>query len=239
MLNPRQQADIAHQRFRSRLKETGACTWLLVALIMMLLLYPLLDETFLGRVILSGLNSTILVAGVFAASGSRRALLTAVVLAVPTLTFQWLPVINHEYTFQTLIGITTILFYVFAIGQVLTYVLQPGEVTGNKLHGAIDAYIMTALLWTMIYVLIEHLEPGSFAMTEVKNLRIYHWPEFLFFSFTTLTTTGYGDTVPVTGVARSAVILEQLAGTFYVAILIARLAGLYQPRQADRLRDRH
>jgi hypothetical protein len=50
----------------------------------------------------------------------------------------------------------------------------------------------------------------------------------LYFSFTTLTTTGYGDITPVSRHSQSLSILEQMAGTFYVAILIARLAGLYQ-----------
>jgi hypothetical protein len=52
--------------------------------------------------------------------------------------------------------------------------------------------------------------------------------DLLYFSFVTLTTTGYGDIAPVTAHARSLAILEQLAGTFYIAILIARLTGLYQ-----------
>jgi Ion channel len=58
------------------------------------------------------------------------------------------------------------------------------------------------------------------------------FPDLLYFSFATLTTTGYGDIAPVTGHARSLAILEQLAGTFYIAILIARLTGLYQGRGA-------
>ena len=56
----------------------------------------------------------------------------------------------------------------------------------------------------------------------------------LFFSFTTLTSTGYGEIVPTAGHAQSLAILEQLAGVFYVAILIARLAGLYQPGASRR-----
>jgi hypothetical protein len=51
----------------------------------------------------------------------------------------------------------------------------------------------------------------------------------VFFSFVTLTTTGYGDIIPMTPHAQSAAIVEQLAGTFYIAVLIARLAGLYEP----------
>ena len=51
----------------------------------------------------------------------------------------------------------------------------------------------------------------------------------LYFSFTTLTSTGYGDLTPATRRAESLAILEQVAGVFYVAVLIARLAGLYPP----------
>lgn len=77
--------------------------------------------------------------------------------------------------------------------------------------------------------------PGSFVnVLEHRRPAAAEWRQFVFFSFTTLTTTGYGDIVPVKGRAQSAAILEQLMGLLYVAISIARLAGLYRPGSAGR-----
>ncbi len=216
----------ADLRLFDRLRETGRCSWLLLSLVLLLMIYPLLDTSFTGRLILGLLNSAILVAGASAASGSRRTLMMAVAFALPALVLQWLTLVNRGEVIEWLLGVNMVLFYVFAISHVVTFVLQPGPVNGNKLHGGIAVYIMMGQLWTMVYLLIDHFSPGSFSYSTNSQ---HPWAELLFFSFTTLTTTGYGDTIPITGYARSAVMLEQLAGTFYVAILIARLAGLYQP----------
>lgn len=220
-----------------RLKQTGRCSWLLLALVLLLMVYPLLDTSLMGRVLLGLLNSAILVSGASAASGSRRTLAVAVAFALPALVLQWLSLVSPSVTIMRLLGVNMVLFYVFAIGHVVAFVLQPGPVTGNKLHGAIAVYVMMGLLWAAAYMLIQDIVPNSFSISASSG---HDWAGLLFFSFTTLTTTGYGDTVPVTGYARSAVMLEQLAGTLYVAILIARLAGLYQPSMGrGRSTDHH
>jgi Ion channel len=126
-------------------------------------------------------------------------------------------------------------FYAFTVANVLGYVLGSGPVTGDKLHAAVAAYILTALLWTALYALVDHLVPGSFSVRGTSDLDApLRWKELLFFSFTTLTSTGYGRIVPIADHTQSLAILEQLAGVFYVAILIARLAGLYQPGASRR-----
>lgn len=219
----------ADDRLVDRLKQTGPCTWLLLALVLLLLMFPFLDASFTGRMLLGILNSTVLVAAALAASESRRTLLFAVALALPALALQWMSVVNPTPTINLILGVTGIVFYGFTIGHLVAFVLRPGAVTGNKLHGAIDAYILMGFLWAMIYVVIEDRASGSFNFASGDTAAAHHLPQLLFFSFTTLTTTGYGDTVPVTAYAQSAVVIEQLAGTFYVAILIARLAGLYHP----------
>ena len=72
---------------------------------------------------------------------------------------------------------------------------------------------------------------GSFAIAgSAGSTRV---GELLYFSFTVLTSTGFGDVVPVQRVARALCVLEQLTGALFLAILIARLAGVYPPRRED------
>ena len=90
-----------------------------------------------------------------------------------------------------------------AIAEVLRYIMKRGPITADKLHGALAGYIMMAFLWAFIYALIESLRPGSFApampLSEPGSFFRY-----LYFSFTTLTTTGFGDvTRQATRPARS------------------------------------
>ncbi|HWB49331.1 MAG TPA: potassium channel family protein [Stellaceae bacterium] len=90
---------------------------------------------------------------------------------------------------------------------------------------------MIAMFWAFIYSLLESFSPGSFNIPR-ENISIPQnmFYNLLYFSFTTLTTVGYGDITPVSGQARSLVMIEQFGGVFFVAVLIARLAGLYPPR---------
>ena len=181
------------------------------------------------------LNTAVLISGALAASKARRTMIIAFGFALPALALQWMWVVSFDRDIGLLSIVTLMLFYVFTIWHLVAYVLKPGAVTGNKLHGAISAFLMLGLFWAFSYQLIEMLVPGSFVnLAEQHRQPTAKWRQFVFFSFTTLTTTGYGDIVPVKGHAQSAAILEQLMGTLYVAILIARLAGLYQPGSGGR-----
>ena len=225
----------ADQRLIGRLKETGRCTWLLGALIVLLLAYPLVDEWREASIFVALLNSGLLITAAFASGQGRRALIVAFVFALPALALNWLWLVSKDEGIGIALVVTMILFYGFTIAQVLAYVLRPGVVTGDKLHGATSAYIMLGLFWAFIYLLLDTLSPGSFVdLAGHPPADRIDWPKSVFFSFTTLTSTGYGNIVPVTDYAQSAAILEQLAGVFFVAVLIARLAGLYQPGAGGR-----
>jgi voltage-gated potassium channel Kch len=90
---------------------------------------------------------------------------------------------------------------------------------------------MLAFLWAFFYALIESFTPGSFALGDANLGEPSGFMHILYFSYTTLTTTGYGDITPISDQARSFVIIEEFVGVFFVGILIARLAGLYPPVQ--------
>lgn len=219
-------------RYFDEIKQTGPCSWLLLALVVLLVVFPLLDRSLSGRLILGALNTSILIAAAFATSESRRARFIAVGLAMPAVALDWLTVVHrHSEILDAALLIIMLLFYLFTISHLLAFILKPGSVTGNKLHGAVAAYILMGVMWAIVYTLIDAAFPGAFTFEYDRSPTAFHWPSLLFFSVTTLTTTGYGDIVPTNGVAQSAVMIEQLAGTFYVAILIARLAGLYEPPQ--------
>jgi hypothetical protein len=213
--------------------DEGRSTFLLVGLLSLIFLYPfLLEGSFEQRLILGFLNVAILVAAARAATGTWRAFLAVIVfLGVPSFGLQVTYLLTNNQIIGDLLSSIYAIFYLFTIGHVLRYVLAPGQVTTDKIYGAIAAYILTGLFWTMLYVLLNELHPGSFADSATSNsTNPVPSEDLLYFSFVTLTTTGYGDVAPVTAHARSLAILEQLAGTFYIAILIARLTGLYQGR---------
>lgn len=213
----------------------GRSTYLLIALLALMFAYPfILDGSLASRLILGFLNVVIMVSSAYAAAATRRTFLLVVLfLGLPVLGLQVLYLTTGSVVVFHLLFVNYLALYTFTVGHVLRYVLGPGQVTVDKIHGAISAYILIGLLWAWIYTYIDFLNPGSFAYQGAiilnRPLRIV---DFAYFSFATLTTTGYGDIAPVTAHARSMAILEQLTGTFFIAILIARLTGLYRGRSA-------
>jgi hypothetical protein len=112
-------------------------------------------------------------------------------------------------------------------------VYAPGRITFHRLQGAIVIYLSFATIFAAAYSLIWELSPGAFA----NLVPLVGDPEevatMLYFSFTTLTTTGYGDIVPVDPFARSLANLEAVIGPFYLAMTVARLVTM---ELADRRR---
>ena len=113
-------------------------------------------------------------------------------------------------------------------------VYAPGRITFHRLQGAIVIYLSLATIFAAAYSLIWELNPGAFANLVAPAGEPEEVANMLYFSLTTLTTTGYGDIVPVDPFARSLANLESVIGPFYLAITVARLVTM---ELADRRRS--
>jgi hypothetical protein len=154
---------------RSSWRAQGRTTYLLAALLALLLAYPFLDDSLPHRLIGGFFNVAILVTAAYAASESRPMFAAAVLLAVPSFGLQVAYSFTKEVVFGELLYLTYALFYGFTIGHVLRYVLMRGQVTADKICGAIAGYILTGLLGTSLYLLIGQLYPGSFSFNGLKT----------------------------------------------------------------------
>ena len=104
--------------------------------------------------------------------------------------------------------------------------------TADKLYGAAAAYLMLGVLWAYVYSIIDYVYPQF--LFDRRPADAAAALDSLYFSFTVLTSTGFGDIVPLTRQARAICVVEQLTGALFLAILIARLAGVYPPTRARR-----
>jgi voltage-gated potassium channel len=82
-----------------------------------------------------------------------------------------------------------------------------------------------ALAWSSIFAVVESLHPGSFSLPDIEGISPSRG--FLYFSFVTITTLGYGDITPVTSLARSLSILEAVIGQLYLVVQVAWLVGVH------------
>jgi hypothetical protein len=204
------------------------CFALFFAVLALIAVAPIVEETPVGRLALNIVNLLIALAAVAAVGRTAASFVIALLLAVPTLAFQWLALwgeLPHLLVWAWAFGIA---LYVATLAYLLQYVFQRDVMTADKLWGAAAAYLLLGALWVLIYALVDHHWPPSFSLGGTpQRLAI---SDLVYFSFTVLTSTGFGDVVPISRQARTLCIVEQLTGALYVAILIARLAGVYPPR---------
>jgi hypothetical protein len=209
----------------------GPCTYLLLLLLGLVLLFPYLEESIFGRTLLGILFSSVLLVGAFAAKQTRQGFILKSGLALLGVGLQWVALWTESIAILDLAGISYTASLAVSISGVLRYILKRGPITADKLHGALAGYIMLVFVWAFIYALIERSSAGSFGPGRLDFTQPGTFFKLIYFSLTTLTTTGYGDVIPLTNHARSFVMIEEFAGVFYVGVLIARLAGLYPSTQ--------
>ena len=131
--------------------------------------------------------------------------------------------------YLTLIGWSLAIVFFTLIGSiVLSDVLKSEKVTTDKIHGAISVYLLIGVTWALLYSLIEGIRPESFLIEHSQVTSVSEYiPHFLYYSFVTLTTLGYGDITPLTLLAKTLSYMEAVTGQIYIAVLIARLVGLH------------
>lgn len=208
------------------------CFVLLCGLVAILLAYPFLETSPLGRELLAAVGLVVLVLCVrIVGVGPRRALLgwflAALAIAANAAYVLWeQPVLGLHST------IAYAAFYAYAIASLVAYVLRDDVATYDELYAAVCLYIFIAMFWACLYWIVKYFQPEAFYVNPVNNIdgRVTWW-DLLYFSFTTLTSTGYGEITPVTSHARSVVMLQQITGIMYVALLVARLANLLPRRR--------
>ncbi|HXS63771.1 MAG TPA: ion channel [Streptosporangiaceae bacterium] len=121
-------------------------------------------------------------------------------------------------------GIWTGLLLLLTVALLLRQILLLPAVTIQSIYGAISAYLIIGLMFAAFFSAINYLQGGFFAGGQSANLST-----FQYFSFTTLTTLGYGDFTPVTDGARAVAMIEAMSGQIFLATLVARLVSAFRP----------
>jgi hypothetical protein len=202
---------------------------LALSMIVLLLLYPFLTAGTPRRVVMNVLMSAIFFFGITAVSDSKKHLAFAVSLAVPWFLLTWATMVAPDpgLLLNAAANVLSIAFFTFTVAVILAYILRSERVTDDVLWGAVAVYLLLGGLWFTVFTLIEALSPGSFLDTTAGAGQATESTELLYFSFTTLTTLGYGDIVPATLVARHFAVTEAIVGVMYLAVVISRLVGLF------------
>lgn len=201
---------------------------LLVALLLMVLVAkPLVDLGILPMHGMAWCMLLVILAGIAVLdglSGRARRIMTAVILAGVALQG---PSLGSPGNTPAVIGDAgAVLSLSLLVAAILRQTFAPGRVTLRRIEGALAAYLLIGVIFASAYDALNALAPGAFHRGGVPLPPTPRSGEFLFFSIITLTTTGYGDIVPVHPVARSLAMLQVITGTLFTTVLLARLVSL-------------
>jgi len=207
---------------------------LLIALVLLLVSAPFVEELEGGGLILSVLFSLVLLAAVVAVADRKRTLAIALVLAAPAITARWINYFQPHIVHPSVFLVGALLLLAFVIGHLLHFVLRAPVVTVEVLCASIAAYLMLGLMWTVAYWFVDQVTPGgAFSFNTARGSHSMNGFTGFYFSFITLSTVGYGDITPVSQAARWLAAMEAMTGLLYVAVLIARLVSVYSQGKPD------
>ena len=216
-------------RFYYRWKFT-----VLLAVILILNLTRMLTVgDFQDRFILDILGAAMLAMATISLCVSRKSRAVALLLGIPAILLSLSrSLVSEHLQYTVLVGgrVASLLFLTFIIIIILRTLLNQEKATVDHICGAFCGYILIGVLFAEAFCLLEVIAPHSYRWESV-TLRgvddaLQKWLMLEYFSFTTLTTLGFGDVVPVSPMARGLAIWEVICGQFYLAVLVAGLVNL-------------
>jgi hypothetical protein len=198
---------------------------LLFAQLGAVLLYPFMESSDVGRSLFSVFGIAILGLVVMAVRSSPGLTWVVLLLGLPATVLLLIQAVTGDDTLLPYSSAFEAVLYLYAAGALIAYMLADHEITRDELFAVGATFTLVAWAFAYAYTVCQAIEPGSFtAAVDPDGDRT--WMELLFLSFTTLSSTGLSDVVPIKPFARALVMIEQVAGIAYVAMVVSRLVGL-------------
>ncbi|BBO78942.1 hypothetical protein DSCW_63590 [Desulfosarcina widdelii] len=205
---------------------------LLLCLLALLLLFPLFrTNNPLARDLL---RTAIFFSGVFSLDFSPRSLKVLLPLGTITAAAVWVEHFLHHQTTELIESTTTVLFLVAIVVLMIRHIARSREVTPTIILSSINGYLLLGFLGGALLAIADSVDrlavKGIASGIIFPGQAVPDFFDYLYFSFVTLTTLGYGDVTPLSHLSRSTAILIAITGQLYMTILIAMLVGKFLAR---------
>ncbi len=202
--------------------------YFLISITLLIIIAPLLKANIFGQIVLSILIVFVLISSINSISKDMKYFLISCLLGGPWIVVSIATTLSGRLQpgfYEALFGSV---FFVYVTVITLSYVLKDQRVTADTLYGAICVYILLGITWSFFCVVVEAVFPGAFSFVPENHVNNFlDWSDFIYYSFVTLTTLGYGDITPITQTSRNLAFLEAVCGQVYLAIIVARLVAMY------------
>jgi hypothetical protein len=204
---------------------------LLAVQLLAVLIYPFLEQGSIGRALFSVFGIAILGLVVLAVRKTPGLTWVALLLGGPATVLLLIQAATDSSDLLPYSSALEAVLYFYAAGALIAYMLEDHEISRDELYAVGATFTLVAWAFAYTYTVVQAIYPHSFtAAVDPEAQR--SWMELLFLSFTTLTSTGLSDVVPIRPFARAVCMIEQLGGLAYVAVLVSRLVGLTVRRAA-------
>ena len=198
---------------------------LLAAQLAGVLVYPAMEDSEAGTALFSLFGIAILALVVLSVRSSPGFTWVAIVLGTPATILLLIQAITRDDALLPYSSAFEAVLYFYAAGALIVYVLEDHVVTRDELFAVGATFTLVAWAFAYTFTVYQAMEPNSFTAA-VSPGADRTWVELLFLSFTTLSSTGLSDVLPIKPFARSLVMIEQFAGVAYIAMVVSRLVGL-------------
>jgi len=214
-----------HQVLWRRYGFQNLLFWLFVYLV----LNPFLSSIPYSGYVFEMFLALVLFFAMFAVHREKKTLTLTGILLILTLGFHWLGIFGVIRYSGPVGHLIMVLYLSVLVYSFFRAIFHSTKVTGSLLSATLCLYLIIGLLWAVLFALLESISPGSFSgsMLDHVGSAAGRLQSFVYFSFITLTTLGYGDITPQTQGAGALCQAEAIVGQFYIAVLVARLVGMY------------
>jgi len=210
----------------------GRFTVLLATILLLLVTQPIFSGHAFAQIFATATISLVLLSALYAFRTTKTYFTIALILMVPSIGSRFVLQFTSNPTLEMVGAVSSCLFLTVTVFALVSRLFTVKRVTFDIISAAICAYLLIGVAWAYAFAIVELRHPGSFSAALFQRptgnmaplLASLH--TFIYYSFVCLTTTGFGDILPVSEGARSLSVMESVFGQLYMAILIARLVGL-------------
>jgi len=205
------------------------CLVLLLVQLLGVLAYPFMESTQEGRSAFAIFGLLVLGTTLLALRATPLLTWVAALVAAPSVVLLAVNVFRPDSDLYVWSAGFEMVLYFYAAISMLFYMLDDERVTTDELFATVAVFTLLAWAFAYLFVVVQGLDPQSF---NTDGQGVASWMELLFLSFTTLSSTGLSDIVPRSGHARSINMIEQVAGLFYIAMVVTRPVSLNRRRHS-------
>ena len=200
------------------------------------LLYPLMETSPSSRALFGVFGLVVLGGALWVVRRSPWLTWLGMLLALPIVVLSLIAAVTPDPRFHVWTAGLESLFYFYAAGSLIAYMLQDWVATTDEFFAAGATFTLLAWAFAYAFAACEAVVPGSFAaMGSAGAGRT--WMELLYLSVAVLSSVGLSDVVPVTPMARGIVMLESFAGIMFIALVVSRLISMASPLRQTAPKD--